>query len=87
MGMGKYIGRVTSPITGEAESIPSTGYAFSDTQENRKNYRGFVRYLSFENGLGVILNLITTVFMCWLAWALLMPEGKVPEGWQIAVVQ
>ena len=87
VGMGKYIGRVTSPITGEAESIPSTGYAFSDTQENRKNYKGFVRYLSFENGLGVILNLITTVFMCWLAWALLMPEGKVPEGWQIAVVQ
>jgi hypothetical protein len=25
--------------------------------------------------------------MCWLAWALLLPEHKVPKGWEIAVVQ
>ena len=25
--------------------------------------------------------------MCWLAWALLLPQGVVPKGWEIAVVQ
>jgi len=87
IGMGKLIGRITSPITGEAETIPATGYVFADTEENKRNYRGWVHYFSFENFIGVFLNLLTTVIMCWLAFALLLPEGKVPKGWEIAVVQ
>lgn len=87
IGMAKYIGRITSPITGTTETIPATGYAFEDTEENRRNYSRFIKYISFENGMGIFLNLLTTIIMCWLAWSLLMPEGKVPQGWQIAVVQ
>ena len=87
VGMAGYIGRVTSPLRGAAEAIPSTGYAFADTEENRGRYRGFVRYLTVETGMGVGLNLLTTVIMCWLAWALLRPQGLIPQGWQIAVVQ
>ena len=86
-GMGKLIGRVTSPITGEPEAIPATGYAFADSQDNRKNYRGWVRYIAAENLVGIFLNTLTTAIMCWLAWALLTPEHKVPKGWEIAVVQ
>ena len=52
VGMGKIIGRVTSPITGQAEAIPATGYYFADTPENKRNYKGWVRYFSFENGWG-----------------------------------
>jgi small-conductance mechanosensitive channel len=33
------------------------------------------------------LNLVTTIIMCWLAFALLLPKGIVPSGWEIAVVQ
>jgi len=87
IGMGKLIGRVTSPITGEAEAIPATGYFFADTEENKRNYKGWVHYISFENFIGVFLNFLTTAIMCWLAFALLLPEGKVPKGWEIAVVQ
>jgi len=86
-GMGKLIGRVTSPITGELETIPATGFAFKDTEENKKNYKGWVRYISSENFIGIFLNTLTTVIMCWLAFALLLPEGKIPKGWEIAVVQ
>jgi len=86
-GMAKYIGRVTSPITGELEPIPATGYAFRDTAENRIQYRGWVRYFSFENFVGIFLNTLTTAIMCWLAFALLLPEHRVPKGWEIAVVQ
>ena len=87
VGMSKYIGRVTSPITGELEPIPATGYAFKDTPENRTQYKGWVKYFSFENFLGIFLNTLTTGIMCWLAFALLLPEHKVPKGWEIAVVQ
>lgn len=87
VGMARYIGRVTSPLRGAAEAIPSTGYAFADSDENRRHYRGFMRYLTTEMSIGVGLNLLTTVIMCWLAWALLKPQGLIPQGWQIAVVQ
>ncbi len=86
-GMAKYIGRVTSPITGKAESIPATGYAFEDTPENRKNYLDWLRYLRLDNAIGVGLNALTVALMCWLAWALLLPTGQLPTGWKIAVVQ
>jgi Mn2+/Fe2+ NRAMP family transporter len=87
VGMGHIVGRVTSPITGKAESIPATGFYFADTEENKRNYRGWVRYFSVENAIGVGLNLLTTIIMCWLAFALLLPTGTVPQGWDIAVVQ
>jgi Mn2+/Fe2+ NRAMP family transporter len=87
IGMGGRVGRVTSPITGVAEAIPATGFAMADTEENKRNYKGWVRYFSIENALGVGLNLLTTIVMCWLAWALLKPTGQVPTGWEVAVVQ
>ena len=87
VGMSAYIGRITSPLRTAPEAISATGYAFEDNEANRTNYRKFMRYLHIESGLGVALNLITTIIMCWLAWALLMPQGIVPEGWEIAVVQ
>ena len=37
--------------------------------------------------MGIAGNLITTVMMCLLAFALLRPEGLIPEGFKIAVVQ
>ncbi len=87
IGMGAKVGRITSPITGKAETIPATGFYFADTAENKKNYKGWVHYFSLENGIGVGLNLATTIIMCWLAYALLLPKGIIPKGWEIAVVQ
>lgn len=87
VGMGAKVGRITSPVTGAAEAIPATGFAFADTPENKNNYKGWMRYVSLENFIGVFLNLVTTAIMCWLAWALLLPKGIVPSGWDIAVVQ
>jgi len=87
VGMAAYIGRITSPLRTAPEAITATGYAFEDNEANRMNFRRFIRYLSFESGLGVGLNLVTTIIMCWLAWALLRPQGLIPEGWEIPVVQ
>lgn len=87
IGMAAHVGRITSPITGEPEAIPETGYAFEDTEENKKNYLDWLKYLRIDNTIGVGVNMLTVALMCWLAWALLLPKGEVPSGWQIAVVQ
>lgn len=83
----KYIGRITSPLTGEPESIPATGYVFADTEENRKNYRGWIKYLWADSGFAIGVNAFTLMLTSLLAYALLLPKGLVPKGWEIAVVQ
>jgi Mn2+/Fe2+ NRAMP family transporter len=86
-GMAKYVGRVTSPVTGEPETIPSAGFGFEDTETNRRNYRSWMRYMRFDNLFGILTNLLTVTLMAWLAWALLLPKGEYPSGWNLAVVQ
>ncbi len=87
MGMGGLIGRVTSPVTGQEEAIPATGFYIADTPQNKRNFLGWMKAVHFTNFTGVFLNAVTTIIMCWLAFALLLPEGKIPKGWEIAVVQ
>lgn len=86
-GMAKYAGRITSPITGKAEAIPATGFAFEDTPENKKNYHDWIKYLRLDNAIAVGVNALTVMMMCWLAWAILLPKGQYPTGWTIAVTQ
>lgn len=86
-GLAKYFGRVTSPITGEFEVIPDVGYAPEDTEQDRKNYVEWMKYLRIDNLIAVGVNAFTVMLMCWLAWAILMPKGEYPRGWKLAVVQ
>lgn len=87
IGMAKYFGRVTSPFTGKAETIPAVGFKFSDTPENRKNWRSWIRYLRFDNFAAIALNTLTLSLTALLALAILYPRGEYPSGWKIAVVQ
>ena len=87
IGMAKYFGRITSPITGKSEVIPKSGFRFEDTQENGSNWRKWVRYLRLDNLLAVSLNTITLCLTTFLGLAILHPKGEFPSGWKIAVVQ
>ncbi len=49
--------------------------------------RRWYRYLCIETLIGITGNLATTLMTCLLAYALLRPEGLLPEGFDIAVVQ
>lgn len=86
-GIARYAGRVTSPITGKPETIPATGFAFEDTEENKANYKKWIRHIHYDNAVAVGANTFTLMLMMLLAWALLTPKGLVPKGWEIAVVQ
>lgn len=87
-GFGQYAGRVTSPLTGELEAIPATGFAMRDTEENRKNFHGWIRLAISQNTIGIFFNTLTTGIMAWLAFAVLLPAGKtVSNDWNLALAQ
>lgn len=87
IGMAKYFGRVTSPITGKAEITPATGFKFSGSLENKKNWQKWIRYLRLDNLSAVFLNTFTLCLTTFLALVILHPKGEFPVGWKIAVVQ
>jgi len=89
VGMGKYIGRITNPITGKSEAISATGYKFDTSKpENMKRWRGWMRYVTIDQGIiFFFLGFICLFLLSVNAYAVLTPKGLVPEGMQIAVVQ
>jgi hypothetical protein len=40
-GMGHYIPRIVSPMSGEQEAVPSKGYTFEPNEKNMKRWRGW----------------------------------------------
>jgi len=83
----RLVGRVTSPIRGVSQTIPTSGFRVRDTEANRRSHKMWVRGLMVDNAIGVGINLFTVSLLGLLAYAILHPIGLVPEGWQIAVVQ
>jgi Mn2+/Fe2+ NRAMP family transporter len=51
MGMGHYIPRIVSPLTGEEEAVPSTGTTFPDTEENRRRWRAWWKVANTEQAV------------------------------------
>ncbi len=47
-GMGARIPRLVSPVTGEDQATPSTGYIFPQTEENLRRWRGWWRVANTE---------------------------------------
>ncbi|PIR88337.1 MAG: hypothetical protein COU09_02790 [Candidatus Harrisonbacteria bacterium CG10_big_fil_rev_8_21_14_0_10_44_23] len=88
-GMGKYAGRITNPITGREEAVAATGYKFDETNpENLKRWRGWMRYVRVDQGIIFLgLGLITLFLLSVNAHAVLAPQGIVPDGLDVAVVQ
>jgi len=87
-GMGKYVGRITNPITGKAEAMTAVGCAFKPSAQNLKNWKKWMRYIRVDQGaIFWFLGLFTLVLLSLNAYAVLKPQGLVPEGLDIAVVQ
>lgn len=69
-GMGKYIGRMTSPITGRAEATSEFGYQFPPTEQNLARWRRWwinacwEHFLSFFVTCAVCLTLLTLIAYC-----------------------
>lgn len=77
-GMGAYIGRITSPITGQEEAVVEVGYHFRDTELNRQRWQHWWRSASTEHFISFFL----TCLVCLVALTLICysvfytPEGE-----------
>jgi hypothetical protein len=82
-GMGKYIGRITSPITGNEEAIADVGYHFPPTPENRRRWDDWWRAANSEHFFSFFLTCVAClVLLTLLAYSLFYtPEGTLrPEA-------
>ncbi len=81
-GMGHYIGRITSPVTGRAEPMSEVGFHFPDTPENRQRWQRWWRAASLEH----FISFYCTCLICLILLTLInysvfyQPDGKLREG-------
>ena len=84
-GMGKYIGRITSPITGKPEPVSEFGYHFPHTPENLARWRLWWRRASAEHFVSFFLTCVVCLTLLTLiSYSIFyQPDGSlVPEGAQ-----
>ena len=86
-GMALLSGRLMG-VRGQAEDIALGGQVpAEDAPDGAVRIQRWLRFLQIDSGIGVIGNIVTTLLTCLLAYALLTPQGILPEGWEIATVQ
>jgi len=61
--MAHYMGRLTGPITGKAEAIPSSGFV-PGKDEGLAHVRRWRHYLFWDISIGIGGNLLTTLMTC-----------------------
>lgn len=87
-GMGHYVGRITNPVSGRAEAVAVTGFKFAETKENLSRWKGWMRYIRVDQGLIFwLLGIVTLFLLAVNAYAVLAPQGIIPEGLDVAVAQ
>lgn len=89
VGMGKYVGRIINPITGKTESVSYEGYRFDERDpKNMARWKKWMRFVRIDQGVIFwFLGVITLVLLSVNAHVVLTPQGLVPEGLDVAVVQ
>ena len=69
-GMGVHIPRLASPVTGEPEAAPGTGYSFRETEDNLGRWRGWWQVANKEQLVSfVAITIVTIVIMSLLAYS------------------
>ena len=74
-GMGSYVPRITSPVTGEPEAAPSTGFVFEPTPANLARWDRWWRFANVEQlSTFVLITFVTITFTSLLAYATVYGE-------------
>ncbi len=80
-GMGHYIGRITSPITGQSEAQSEVGYHFPATEENLTRWRSWWRRASWEHFFSFFMTcVICLVLLSLLTYSVFYENGSRIEG-------
>jgi hypothetical protein len=79
-GMGRYVPRLVSPITGEDEPAPGTGYVFEPTEHNLSRWRAWWRFANIEQlSTFVVITVITIAFTSMLAYSTVFGQPDLPD--------
>lgn len=69
-GMGTYVPRLVSPVTGQPEAAPSTGYIFEPTAKNLDRWKGWWKFANVEQlATFVLITFVTILFTSLLAYS------------------
>jgi hypothetical protein len=69
-GMGAYVPRLVSPITGQPEAAPSTGFVFEPTPKNMSAWKGWWKFANLEQIFTfVLITFLTILFTSLLSYA------------------
>jgi len=69
-GMGAYVPKIVSPLTGHPEAKPSTGFAFEPTPENLGRWERWWKFANREQlSTFVLITFVTITFTSLLAYA------------------
>jgi hypothetical protein len=75
-GMGKYIGRITSPLTGQEEAIADVGYHFKHTPENMARWKAWWRAANIEHFFSFFVTCVVCLcLMSLVAYSLFRDES------------
>jgi hypothetical protein len=79
-GMGSYVPRIASPVTGQPEAAPSTGFIFEPDEENLARWRGWWRFANIEQlATFVLISFISIVFTSLLAYSTVFGRPDLPD--------
>jgi hypothetical protein len=80
-GMGHYIPKIVSPLTGEPEARGRVGFVFTPTEQNLAHWRGWWRFANREQlWTFVLISFVSIVFMSLLAYATVFGRGDVENS-------
>jgi hypothetical protein len=81
-GMGRYVPRLVSPVTGHQETGSETaGYVFPPTQVNLARWRRWWRFANLEQALSfVLVTIVTIVFMSMLSHSTVFGLPDLPNS-------
>ena len=69
-GMGRYVPRIKSPVTGKPEAAPSTGFIFEPTDEHLSRWRSWWRFANRKQLYTfVLITFLTIMFTSLLSYA------------------
>ncbi|MET8862619.1 Nramp family divalent metal transporter [Nonomuraea sp. NPDC004580] len=69
-GMGLYVPRLVSPVTGHEEAVSSTGYQFAPTKENLARWKAWWRFANVEQAWTfAMVSFVTIALMSMLAYS------------------
>lgn len=86
VGMAAHMGHLEG-LGGRAEVACETGMVPHHSEASWREGGKWRRFLIADSAVGILGNIATTLMTCLLAYAVLFPQGLLPDKYQIAVVQ